>query len=216
MSAAELNSEVVDRYIEGEVSCKRLVEVQSHCVGSVHVSKLRVIPKKHQLGKWRMIVDLSSPFGASVNDFVDPSLCSLKYTSVDDAAEFVAKVGRGALLAKLDIKLAYRNIPVHPGDRLLLGIRWRDRTYVDSCLPFGLRSAPKIFNATAVTLEWMIARRGCVEFIIHYHDDFLFGGSPSSDSCANSLGFALQICSEVGFPIMKEKVVGATTLIEFL
>ena len=196
MSAAELNSEVVDRYIEGEVSCKRLVEVQSHCAGSVHVSKLGVIPKKHQPGKWRMIVDLSSPSGASVNDFVDPSLCSLKYASVDDAAEFVAKVGRGALLAKLDIKSAYRNIPVHPGDRHLLGIRWRDRTYVDSCLPFGLRSAPKIFNATADALEWMIARQGCVEFIIHYLDDFLFGGSPSSDSCANSLG--------------------ATTLIEFL
>ena len=163
-----------------------------------------------------MIVDLSSHSGASVNDFVDPSLCSLKYASVDDAAEFVAKVGRCALLAKPDIKLAYRNIPIHPGDHHLLGIRWRDQTYVDSFLPFGLRSAPKIFNATADTLEWMIARRGCVEFIIHYLDDFLFGGSPSSDSCANSLGFALQICSEVGFPIMKEKVVGATTLIEIL
>ena len=67
MSAAELNSEVIDRYIEKEVLCNRLVEVQSHCAGSVHVSKLGVIPKKHQPGKWRMIVDLSSPSGASVN-----------------------------------------------------------------------------------------------------------------------------------------------------
>ena len=75
---------------------------------------------------------------------------------------------------------------------------------------------PKSFNATADALEWMIARRGCVEFIIHYLDNFLFGGNPSSNSCAILLGFALQICSEVGFPIMKEKVVGATTLIEFL
>ena len=50
-------------------------------------------------------------------------LCAfLKYASVDDAAEFIAKVGFGALLAKLDIKSAYRNIPVHPGDRHLLGI----------------------------------------------------------------------------------------------
>ena len=153
MTAAELNSEVVDRYIEEEVSCNRLVEVQSHFAGSVHISKLGVIPKKHQPGKWRMIVDLSSPSGASVNDFIDPSLCSLKYASVDDAAEFVEKVGRGALLAKLDIKSAYRNIPIHPGDRHLFGIQWRGRTYIDSCLPFGLRSAPKIFNATADALE---------------------------------------------------------------
>ena len=128
MSAADLNSEVVDRYIEEEVSNNRLVEVQPHFAGSVHISKLGVIPKKHQPGKWRMTVDLSSPSGASVNDFVDPSLCSLQYASVDNAAEFVAKVGRGALLAKLDIKSAYRNISVHPGDRHLLGIRWRDRS----------------------------------------------------------------------------------------
>ena len=32
------------------------------------------------------------------------------------------RVGQGALLAKLDIKAAYRNIPVHPGDRHLLGM----------------------------------------------------------------------------------------------
>ena len=218
MSAAELNPEVVNRYIKEEVSCHRLFEVNSLGAVSVHVSKLGVIPKKHQPGKWRMIVDLSSPSGASVNDFIDPALCSLKYASVDDAAEFVAKVGPGALLAKLDIKSAYRNIPVHPGDRHLLGIRWQGRTYVDSCLPFGLRSAPKIFNATADALEWMIAHRGgrCVEFIIHYLDDFLFGGGSGSDSCANSLAVALQVCREVGFPIMKEKVVEATTLIEFL
>ena len=33
----------------------------------VHVSKFGVIPKSSQLGKWRLILDLSSPHGASVN-----------------------------------------------------------------------------------------------------------------------------------------------------
>ena len=54
MSVAELNSEVVDKYIEEEVSCHRLVEVNFHCAGSVHISKLGVIPTKHQPGKWRI------------------------------------------------------------------------------------------------------------------------------------------------------------------
>ena len=31
---------------------------------------------------------------------------------------------------------------MHADDRLLLGIRWREKTYIDSTLPFGLRSAP--------------------------------------------------------------------------
>ena len=52
-------------------------------------------------------------------------------------------------MAKFDLKSAYRNVPVHPDDRGLLGMLWDDQLYVDSTLPFGLRSAPKIFNALA-------------------------------------------------------------------
>ena len=114
---------------------------------------------------------------------------------MENAAAFVLQAGRGALLAKLDIKSAYQNIPIHPGDRHPLGMRWRDRVLVDTCLPFGLRSAPKIVNATADTLEWMIANEGkdVVEFVIHYLDDFLFGGSLNSDNCRRSLDLALHI-----------------------
>ena len=195
------------------LSYGRLIEVHPRFMEGIHISKLGVIPKKHHAGKWRLIVDLSSPAGASVNDFIDPSLCSLTYE-----AEFVLRSGRGTLLAKLDIKSAYRNIPVHTGDRHPLGIRWRGRTLVDACLPFGLRSAPKIFNATADALEWIITHQGGsrIKFVIHYLDDFLFGGSPGTDSCAEALGSALRICKDLGFPIMSEKVVGATEKIDFL
>ena len=159
MPAANLNANVVDKYILEERNHSRLVEVQPSQAGDVHVSKIGVIPKKRQPGKWRLIVDLSSPNGSSVNDFIDSSLCSLTYASVEDAAAFVLKAGRGTLLAKLDIRSAYRNVPVHPGDRHLLGLRWKNRIFVDACLPFGLRSAPKILNTTADALEWIIGNR---------------------------------------------------------
>ena len=35
---------------------------------NLQISSFGVIPKKGQPGKWRRIVDLSSPWGASVND----------------------------------------------------------------------------------------------------------------------------------------------------
>lgn len=73
------------------------------------------------------MVDLSSPKGASTNDFFSP-LCSLSYASVEDAAVYVFEAGRGTLLAKLDIKSAYCNVPVHPGDGHLLGIQWKGKT----------------------------------------------------------------------------------------
>ena len=42
---------------------------------------------------------------------------------------------------------------------------------MDGMLPFGLSSAPKIFNSVADALEWCVSREG-VEFIFHYLDDF--------------------------------------------
>ena len=67
--------------------------------------------------------------------------------SVWDAARGVLDKGTGALMAKVDIKHAYRNIPIHPADQVLMGMMWEGGLFIDTALPFGLQSAPKIFNA---------------------------------------------------------------------
>ena len=77
----------------------------------VHLNRIGVIPKKHQIGKWRLITDLSHPEGASVNNAIDPALCSLKYVTVEQVARAAVSLGKGALIAKIDIKLAYRIVP---------------------------------------------------------------------------------------------------------
>ena len=63
-------------------------------------------------------------------------------------------------MAKMDIKSAFRTIPVHQDDRLLLGTFWERQYYVDTVLPFGLRSAPKIFNAVADALQGIVKQNG--------------------------------------------------------
>ena len=83
----------------------------------------------------------------SVNDAISRELCSVCYTSVDTAAELIHTLGKGCLLAKLDLREAYRAVPVHPSDQGLLAVSWRSTIYIDRALPFGLRSAPKIFSA---------------------------------------------------------------------
>lgn len=56
--------------------------------------------------------------------------------SVDDIATRMVQLGRGALLAKFDLKSAYRNVPVHPVDRWLLGMEWKGQLFVDTA-PLG-------------------------------------------------------------------------------
>ena len=150
-------------------------------------------------------MDLSYPIEASVNDGIDSGVCSLSYASVDDAADTIIQLGRDTYLAKLDIKSAYRMVPVHPEDRWLLGMRWKDEVYIDMVLPFGLRSAPKVFNAIADALEWIMWRNG-VENSLHYLDDFLLIGKPQSGECDAALQLALSVCSELGVPIASDKV----------
>ena len=42
-----------------------------------------------------------------------------------------------------------RNIPVHPDDWYLLGMRWTNSIFLDLTLPFGLQSLPKILTSVA-------------------------------------------------------------------
>ena len=76
----------------------------------------------------RTIVDLSWPKKFSVNDGVmkDKYLGSsfvLNYPSVDDIIKKVIELGPGALLYKVDISLAFRQLKVDPGDLDLLGLK---------------------------------------------------------------------------------------------
>lgn len=102
------------------------------------------------------------------------------------AARIIARIGRGTKLAKIDIAHAYRNVPVHPTDRCLLGMQWGDGVYVDAALHFGLHSAPKIFSAISDTLEWVLRQKG-ISSCLHYLDDFLTLGSPSLPECSQNL-----------------------------
>ena len=84
----------------------------------VHLSRFGVIPKSNQPGKWRLIVDLSHPEGRSVNDGISGELYSLQYMSIEEVVRRLLKLGPGAQMAKMDIKSAYRMVPVHPQDRV--------------------------------------------------------------------------------------------------
>ena len=73
--------------------------------------------------------------GASVNDGISLLFITLLLIKI---VHLVSRLGKGALMAKFDVESAYRNVPVHPSDCHLLGVKWRNQYYVDLALPFGL------------------------------------------------------------------------------
>ena len=126
----------------------------------------------------------------------------------------IMKLGRGTLLAKVDVKSAFRLLPVHPADRHLLAMNWNAQVFIDTCLPFGLRSAPKLFNILADLLSWILEQKG-VSPLLHYLDDFLIS-PPKSPACFNNLQVILEVCSHLGIPLAMEKIEGPAETLTFL
>ena len=85
------------------------------------------------------------------------------------------------MILKRDIRDAFRNIPVAPANQWLLGFEWKDQFYVETCLPFGLGTAPFLFNLFAEGLHWAIECRTHNAAVLHYLDDFLFVSPPLQD-----------------------------------
>ena len=126
MESAHQHPNVISEYLRKELSLGRMLGPFSSTdsLPPLHVNRFGVIPKGHNSGKWRLITDLSFPPGDSVNDGIDAAFCSMSYTTVENVASLVADLGRGSLLAKVDIESAYRLIPVHPQDRQLQAMEW--------------------------------------------------------------------------------------------
>ena len=179
MVSAKQHATIVSAYLAEECASRRVIgPFDPRVLPQVTTSYFGVIPKSTP-GKWRLILDLSSPEGRSVNDGISSEFCLLSYVGVEDAAREVVRLGRGSILAKVDVKSAYRNIPIHPQDRWLLGMPWEGGLFVDTALPFGLRSAPKIFTAVVDAVQWILQQEG-VRFVIHFLADFLLVGAPES------------------------------------
>ena len=92
----------------------------------------------------------------------------MTYTSIDTAVKLVQSMGQGTLLTKMDMKDAYRLVPVHPTD-CLLAVQWQSTTFIDWALLFGLWSAPKLLSAIADGLLWIILKER-IQLAIHYLD----------------------------------------------
>ena len=216
LDCALQHPQVVGEYLLEEVTQQRVAgPFHASAVPKIHISRFGVIPKNHKPNKWRLIVDLSHPTGHSVNDGISTHLCTLTYITVDTAIEHILTLGAGTQLAKIDIKNAFRLLPVHPADRHMLGMKWRNQVYIDACLPFGLRSAPKLFNVLADLLSWILQNKG-VSPLLHYLDDFLTLGPPVATRCAENLTTIKEICTQLCVPLALDKVEGPCTSLTFL
>ena len=180
----------------------------------IHCSPLGSRPKKD--GSRRLIMDLSQPCGASINEGICKEDFSVQYTHFDAATDLVFKKGRNCLMSKLDIKHAFRLLPVLPCQWILLGIFWLGYYFVDTRLPFGLRSSPAIFNRFADAICWIIQHIYNIINLIHYSDDFFLVSPPFKKTALHEITTVKSAFQYLGVPLAEDKLEGPTTSITYL
>lgn len=147
----------------------------------IKVSPLNAVDKKDSTEK-RVILDLSFPEGNSINDGIRKReylgmVVDLEYPTVDDFAALINRKGAGCLMYKRDLKRAYRQLFVDPGEVHKLCYKWQGKIYADKVLPMGLRSAAYICQRTTSAVVYMYRQEG--HDAVVFLDDF--GGAEVPD-----------------------------------
>ena len=212
LPSASQQQDILDANITAECQAGRILgPFRTPPLPNFCCSGLGLVPKHD--GSWHAVYHLFAPYGSSINDSINSQDYMLSYCSVDDA---FSMLGRGALMAKIDLKNAFRLILVRPKDWNLLGIKWHDQFYINTCLPFGLQSAPFLYNQLADAIHWSLQHNHGVCHVLHYLDDFFTAGSPGSTECSHNLQAMLSLCTTINAPVKTSKIDGPSTRLTFL
>lgn len=160
---------IVQQKIEKEIKLGRVAgPFMEKPLPNLQVSPIGLVPKKLP-GEYRLIHHLSYPESYSINDFIDPNICSVQYTNFDEAVYMLQDLGQGCKLFKVDIKSAFRLLPVCIEDIELLGFKYKGQYYVDKCLPFGCSISCSLFEKFSTFLELTVKKRLGSAKLIHYN-----------------------------------------------
>jgi hypothetical protein len=219
LQSAITQPETVDSLIESEIQNGFLSgpfiqpPFESYRVSPIGIAEGKYSKKK------RLIVDLSAPHDneehPSVNDLIDKDQCSLSYVKLDDAIKGIAEIGTGTLMCKIDIRNAFKLLPIPRAQFHLFCIKWRGKYYHYTRLAFGCRSSPILFDQLAQAICYIAEYNFGVRPIYHLLDDFLSLTAP--DDCADRTMAALTtIFNRLKVPMATEKTAGPTTVVEYL
>ena len=182
---------------------------------NLRCSPLGLVPKR-EVNSYRLIQHLGFPPKAGVNDFIPKECTKVSYMHFDKALECVAKCGEGALMAKCDIKSAFRLLPVHRSDIELLGMLINGSYYVDLVLPMGCSISCSLFEKFSTFLHWRLQNLTKITTICHYIDDFAFFGRPNTNESQRLLSEFRALCEHIGVPLAHDKTVHPSTCMEYL
>ena len=95
-------------------------------------------------------------------------------------------------------------------------MQWKGLYFFDMVLPFGLRSAPYLFNLLSEGLEWIIHSKLNIPGVLHILDDYFIALPPPRSLCSTALCELLTLFTDLGIPLAPGKTFRPSTELEFM
>jgi hypothetical protein len=216
LSSSKDDPGVIDNWLLDEVKAKRIAGPFDVAPPGIFVSPLGLVAKKPT--GYRVIHHLSYP-RSSYKESINSNINDLpfKLTRFQDAIDAISILGPGTLMSKIDIKAAYRCVPIRTQDQLLLGMRWQNKWYYDKALPFGLKSSCYIWNDISMIANWVAKETLGIDNLFVYVDDYLVAHGPIPLAKAKVIrDLIVHLFQWLGLPISLNKLEGPSTIIIFL
>ena len=210
-----LNPGAAKAKIDAELSLGRLAgPFPAPPFGSFKCSPLS-LREKSTPGRYRLLHDLSFPYNEhSVNGNIPDEWAKVSYSTVKDAVDVIISLP-SAVVAKADLKDAYRQIPISPDSYWLVCFSLEGSFYYDRRLPMGARSSCFIFERLTDSLVFILKNTFKVKHVVKLLDDFLFIGE-SFPECEAALNAFELLCEKLRLPLAKEKTIRPCTQVTFL
>ena len=196
----------IDQYLHKEVSLGAILGPYNGIdYDKLHCSPLLTRPKDGD--SRRVILNLSFPAGASLNDAVTKNLFddrpfTLRFPTVDNILDSIRGVQGTAMLAKIDVARAFRNLRVDPVDTFKFGIKWNNEYYLDVALAFGWVHGSASFQMTSDAILHIMKHHDCKIFL--YIDDFIIV-SEENDAMRHYQTL-FDLFTELGLPMDQNKL----------
>ena len=120
-------------------------------------------------------------------------------------------LGTGCLMFKRDLKGAFRQFSLDPGDYKFTGLIWEEDIFVDTRLAMGLRSSAFCCQSVTEMIAKIAGENACI-FV--YLDDF--GGAEMAGKAQESFNYLGNLLEFFGFEEAADKAVPPTTQMEWL
>ena len=175
---------------------------------TVILNPLGVVPKSTP-GEFRPILDLSAPKHHSVNSGTSDEYKTCRLISFREVGNWLLQLGKNAFIGALDLKSAWRQLPISVEAQFLMGSRLEGYTLTDNALPLGWCESVRIFTILDDFLHFVLITRlpeylrrqlKGIRWLIFYIDDFVIG-APSKELCEALLEHTINTFTYLGLEI---------------